>query len=222
LLVLCLVPFALNLIASLLHRYPYGGCCRLSQHLAPAVCLLAGAGVATGVTRVVSARRRERVLLGVCGLFALVGLVSIVHGAWKPYREEQDNWARRVAMEVARQAQPGDQIVVRNQPNGLRAVERWYLRAQGDRVEWEDRVDWERLRQGGRLWYVYYWPEDARQPRPHGQPPPPEGPPLRLVAHAPYAIREENGEAPVWHADLCCFVAADAADSPRPILSVWP
>src|SRR5262249_8731313 len=43
---LCLVPFALNLVAAALHRYPYAGCCRLSQHLAPAICLLAGTGLA--------------------------------------------------------------------------------------------------------------------------------------------------------------------------------
>jgi hypothetical protein len=47
LLVLCLVPFALNMVASVMGKYPYTGCSRLSQHLAPAICLLAGVGWAS-------------------------------------------------------------------------------------------------------------------------------------------------------------------------------
>ena len=53
LLVLWLAPFALNLLAAVLHRYPYGASCRLCQHLAPAVCLLAGTGIAALVERFV-------------------------------------------------------------------------------------------------------------------------------------------------------------------------
>src|SRR5439155_9489699 len=41
-----LCPFALTLFAAALHRYPYGGSARVAQHLAPAICLLAGSGLA--------------------------------------------------------------------------------------------------------------------------------------------------------------------------------
>ena len=42
LLVLCSVPFALNLIAAAMRRFPYGGHMRLAMYLAPLVSILAG------------------------------------------------------------------------------------------------------------------------------------------------------------------------------------
>ncbi len=44
LLVLCLTPFALNLIAAAMRRFPYGGHMRLAMHLSPLVCILAAIG----------------------------------------------------------------------------------------------------------------------------------------------------------------------------------
>ena len=46
LLVLCSAPFALNLIAAAMRRFPYGGHMRLAMHLAPLVCILAAIGAA--------------------------------------------------------------------------------------------------------------------------------------------------------------------------------
>ena len=46
LLLLCTAPFALNLLAAAIHRFPYGGHMRLAMHLAPLVCILAGMGAA--------------------------------------------------------------------------------------------------------------------------------------------------------------------------------
>jgi hypothetical protein len=51
LLVLCLTPFALNFAAAMMEKYPYGACCRLSQHLAPAICLFIGTGWAALIER---------------------------------------------------------------------------------------------------------------------------------------------------------------------------
>jgi hypothetical protein len=47
LLVLCSVPFVLNLIAAAMHRLPYGGHMRLGMHLVPLVSILAGIGATT-------------------------------------------------------------------------------------------------------------------------------------------------------------------------------
>jgi hypothetical protein len=47
LLVLCAAPFALNLIAAAMRRYPYGGHMRLSMYLTPLVSILAGIGATT-------------------------------------------------------------------------------------------------------------------------------------------------------------------------------
>ena len=46
LLVLCGATFGLNLAAAALRRYPYGGHMRLTLHVVPLVCLLAGIGAA--------------------------------------------------------------------------------------------------------------------------------------------------------------------------------
>ena len=46
LLVLCSAPFALNLIAAAVRRFPYGGHMRLAMHLMPLACILAGIGAA--------------------------------------------------------------------------------------------------------------------------------------------------------------------------------
>jgi hypothetical protein len=45
-LLLCAAPFALNLLAAAMHRYPYGGHMRLAMHLAPLIAILAGIGLA--------------------------------------------------------------------------------------------------------------------------------------------------------------------------------
>ena len=46
LLMLCSAPFALNLIAAAMRRFPYGGHMRLAMHLMPLIAILAGVGAA--------------------------------------------------------------------------------------------------------------------------------------------------------------------------------
>src|SRR4029077_1127055 len=48
--------FGLSLVAAVLHRYPYGGHARLSQYLAPAICLLTGSGAAHLIAKLRSGR----------------------------------------------------------------------------------------------------------------------------------------------------------------------
>ncbi|MGA2621995.1 MAG: glycosyltransferase family 39 protein, partial [Thermoguttaceae bacterium] len=61
LLLLCAAPPALNFLAALLRRYPYGGHVRLAMYLAPIVCLLAGLGAAVVLE---AFRRRPQVRRG--------------------------------------------------------------------------------------------------------------------------------------------------------------
>lgn len=51
LLLLCLAPAALNMVAAFMGRFPYGGHVKFSQYLAPAICLLLGAGAAAIAAR---------------------------------------------------------------------------------------------------------------------------------------------------------------------------
>jgi hypothetical protein len=52
----CLAPAALNIVAALLGRYPYGGHVKFSQYLAPTICMLLGVGGAALLKRRQAAR----------------------------------------------------------------------------------------------------------------------------------------------------------------------
>ena len=62
-LLFCASPFALNLAAAALRRYPYGGHMRMTMHLMPLVCLLAGFGAATLPARQSAERHLTRQVL---------------------------------------------------------------------------------------------------------------------------------------------------------------
>jgi hypothetical protein len=111
LVVVCLVPFALNLVAALLHRYPYGGCCRLSQHLAPAVCLMAGVGWARLHERIAATRSAR--LGWVWASFALLATYAAGQVLVDAATPEHDPWcrcAKRLDRELRFQLRPGDRF----------------------------------------------------------------------------------------------------------------
>jgi len=86
-------PFALMLVAAALEKYPYGGSARIGQHVAPAICLLAG----TGLVGIAYSFRRGHLVLGawVIGmiLFALLGMARDIR---EPFKHPSDAEARRV------------------------------------------------------------------------------------------------------------------------------
>jgi 4-amino-4-deoxy-L-arabinose transferase-like glycosyltransferase len=146
LLSLCLGPFALTLLAATLHRYPYGGSARIAQHLAPAICLLAGTGVAAMIGRLARSEiQRRRWVLAACSLLFLVGIGGISRDLLKPYKSDGDRQVRQIVTDLAKQASPEDQIVVMDGQMEVAATFRWYLRQLGDRVAWDGRIDWNRL-----------------------------------------------------------------------------
>jgi hypothetical protein len=114
LVVLCLVPFALNLLAAVLHKYPYGGCCRLSQHLAPAVCLMAGVGWARVHEWIapIDLRTRLRWVWVSYALLAAYVAGGAVFDAAFPYRDAVSRWSRNLDRELRHQLRPGDRIVI--------------------------------------------------------------------------------------------------------------
>ena len=83
--------FGLSLIAAGLHRYPYGGHARLSQYLAPAICLLSGAGAGA----VISKLRDERWRIGIVriGLVAsaIIAIVLPMRDWLRPYKVAEDH-----------------------------------------------------------------------------------------------------------------------------------
>jgi hypothetical protein len=144
LLVLCLGPFVLGLVAAAMHRYPYGASCRLAQHVAPAICLMAGAGAAALIERVQAVSLRQRWQMGVCLLLVGIGLAGMVRDLVHPYRGEGDLWNRRVAHEILAHAGPNDQIVLLNQ-EGTDPIYLWNLSTHRGPVRWNGAVDLDRL-----------------------------------------------------------------------------
>ncbi|MHB1421860.1 MAG: glycosyltransferase family 39 protein [Gemmataceae bacterium] len=156
LLVLCLAPFGLGLLAAVLHRYPYGASCRLCQHLAPVICLSAGMGVAVLLERIRSATLRRRWILGVCTLLFLVGVGGMVRDVIHPYRTLEALWTRQVMQALDAELRSGASIVVLNKPEEMDSLFRWYLEQYGDRVSWSGQIDWEKATASGELFCLCY------------------------------------------------------------------
>jgi hypothetical protein len=156
LVVLCLAPFGLGLLAAVLNRYPYGASCRLSQHLAPAICLGAGMGAAVLLERIRSATLRRRWIVGVCAILVLVGVCGMVRDVVHPYRTLEALWTRQVMQALAVQTRSGAPIVVLNKPEEMDSLFRWYLEQYGDRVSWSGRIDWQKVRESGEWFCLHY------------------------------------------------------------------
>jgi len=139
-LLLCLAPFAFSFLAAVINRYPYGDSCRLAQHLAPSICLLA----AVGLNRVLGdAQGRLSTRVGSAGflLLAAVGLAGLLRDTLRPYRGAGDVWNRQVIREVFRHVDPADRVIVHVRTDTFSAAFRWYLLHQSAAIELLDDLD---------------------------------------------------------------------------------
>jgi hypothetical protein len=213
LLALALVPFGLNLIAAVLHRYPYGGCCRLSQHLAPAVCLLSGAGLEILVERLARTElARRRWVAALFSLLVLCGVGGMVCDVARPYHDTAALWQRETARGTWARVAPHDQVVVPQSKEELEPPLRWYLEAQGKEVRWGGSVDWDRLdRLHGTLWVLNCWYE-----RPVGTacwPPASPAPAARgwtLAERVPDELVGSRGPRAIQHCEVSHWVPPQA------------
>jgi hypothetical protein len=136
LVLLCLLPFALHLMAACLRRYPYGMHPRIEQDLAPGLCVLAGSGLAAVIERLAVTSGQQACLLaaGVSGL-VLIGLGMSV-AAWRyPYHDEVALWARSIVQHLQREMQPGDRLLVSAPAKSSHVCLRWQLLALADRTD---------------------------------------------------------------------------------------
>jgi hypothetical protein len=176
LLLLCLLPFALHFLAACLHRYPYGMCPRLEQHLAPAICLLAGAGLAALVERLaITPTLRRRWLIGSTGALAIVGVGMAVTDCCRPYHDEVARWARDVAQHLQQQTGP-EVIFVRQPLEKYHFCLRWALLPWADRIEESEGTALIFARAGGRVWVL----DERETCGPEGLPEPVLRPPADL------------------------------------------
>jgi hypothetical protein len=104
-----LAPFGLTFLAAVLHRYPYGGDARHMQYVAPAACLLAGAG-ASALIRAIP-RPEYRVLSARLAVIGLTvgggGLLAryVAHPFVAHYDVKSRDFARRFWPAQAREAE---------------------------------------------------------------------------------------------------------------------
>jgi hypothetical protein len=115
LLLLLLGPMFLNLLAALLKKYPYGGTARTMLFLAPAFCLLAGAGLASGLEWL-SRRRGKNVPLvaWAAGMLATVAGVGAAIDLATPFKDIRYREIRDAIRSLADQSGPADRWVVAN------------------------------------------------------------------------------------------------------------
>jgi hypothetical protein len=91
LLLICLAPAGLNLVAALMGRFPYGGHVKFSQYLAPAVCLLLGVGAAALVNSGQKpAAVRQRSLCIALIVLALIPVGTVIRDFACPYKSPTD------------------------------------------------------------------------------------------------------------------------------------
>jgi hypothetical protein len=153
LLVLLTAPFAFNLIAAVLERYPFGGSCRVAQHLAPAICLSAGLGASFLVRRYAAdVERRRRLTLASTAAFALIGTGGMVRDILFPYRERCWEWVRDTMAEIVQPISSNERVVISG--DQIDPVFTWYWWQYGDRVSWNGRLPSEAER-GRRLWLFH-------------------------------------------------------------------
>jgi hypothetical protein len=206
LLVLCVAPFGLALVAAFLHRYPYGSSARLAQYLAPGVCLLAGTGAAAVIARLCpSASQRQRCGVLVCAALLLSCAVGLVLNCVRPYKTPGERWAREVVAEAFARIPPQDKVVVLNGRDGLKPTLRWYLARHEGRFTWAGNWDEVPAIQGGqRLWCLHYW----QQPSPSAALPDRVGAGKERWTLLAYRTTTQPGdcpEAPIDHWVLSCW-----------------
>ncbi|CAN5631592.1 hypothetical protein BH23PLA1_BH23PLA1_10340 [soil metagenome] len=118
----CLIPFGLALLAATLRRYPYGDAARTMQYLAPATCLLIGAGAAACLSRISKAGGKTRALRMSLLALAMIGIVPTVAELWHPYRSVHSDQARRFAREFWPEVARGAEVACLRWDLG---IDRW-------------------------------------------------------------------------------------------------
>ena len=195
LLVLCLAPFALNLLAAAMHLYPYG-IARLSQSLAPAVCLLAGTGIAALLERFVpSVALRLRWAFGISIALALCAVGGLVLDVVRPYRDVETRWFQQTAGMILGRIEPGDELVIVQDRYEVPSPLRWYLESQHRDARWHGRIEWPRLTAEHRnVVTVNFWKHRGTDPsvRPTFDEPAIHG--WTLVKQTPSSMRGGDGE----------------------------
>jgi 4-amino-4-deoxy-L-arabinose transferase-like glycosyltransferase len=185
--VLLVVPVALNLVAAVLWKYPFGACGRLSQYAAPAICLFAGLGTATLLGLLLKSARAFRIIGWVYAVvFAGLAVGYIVSAIREPFHDPEAKWVRDTVQEFAGHLRPDDRVVMRVPDAPDVPIPRWHFRLIGDRVTWGGA--WPVDSKAKRVFVVDYW---------QGPKAAPHTPPLLAVPPG-WAVRDVTRKQFVW------------------------
>jgi hypothetical protein len=157
-LALLVLPFGFTLAAAALRLYPYGPHPRVAQHLAPSICLLAGAGLAAALGfRSPSGERTRRRVAVAAGVLALVGVAGMVIDLVQPFKSPADAVIRSVVSEIRSQAAPGDGVVfVGTTGQPPTPPMEFYLRRSGLEVFWGAKAAVAGPAAARRLWVIAF------------------------------------------------------------------
>ena len=138
LLALCWLPFALNLSAAILNKYPFGDSARITLHLAPFICILAGHGIVQALDWIRDPAWRSRAHLIVLALLFACGVIGIARDLHTPFKTEHDRDIRQLARDIGKQVGPGELVLLgHSRDKEMLAEFLWYLRADALPLRWQ-------------------------------------------------------------------------------------
>ena len=112
--ILLIGPFLLTFIAAAMRGYPYGGSARVAQHVAPAICLLAGLGGSVLLRRFLRGRRLRVGLVACAIALTFIPIGSMVRSTVKPYKSLAVRKSQDAVRTIAEQTKPQDRWIVFN------------------------------------------------------------------------------------------------------------
>ena len=113
--ILLLSPFVLNMFAAAAHAYPYGGAQRIAQHLAPAICILAGQGFFVLAQKLLHSHRLTRFFTGAFVLAGVAyGVAACVVDTALPYATIDSYRSHQAVQELREISAPEDQWITFN------------------------------------------------------------------------------------------------------------
>lgn len=142
LLLLLLAPFALNLVAAFMGRYPYGGSARVAQHLAPSICLLMAIGALSILNLKTFYKIRLKAFFGILLVLILFAFIQAIRDVKKPYKSPGDLQARSLVRELCSNLPPGQPLIITRDKDLIDPTLEWYLKTQRNKIAWtaEDKL----------------------------------------------------------------------------------
>jgi hypothetical protein len=138
--ILILAPFALNFIAAVFRRYPYGDSARVLQYLAPAIVLL----IAVGFVQILDYffkddHKRRLAQQWLLSLLVAYGIYIFLYYVFHPYQTRPDLDARNLIQTFWQQVPPNATIAVLEPESEVQVNYQWYLRRGQDdhKIIWD-------------------------------------------------------------------------------------